>query len=195
MSGGQFFQWRFLTRDLWWHAHPYSLSALPRPPLRPSYRQGLSATTAAPSPGSSPAPACAIEGPYGAFTHHARSTDRVALIGAGVGITPLRALLEDLPRHVDVIVVVRASATDEPCTATRSPLLSSGRGGRVYAVIGPRHKVRFDARFFAASCRISPPATSMSVDRAASRKRRVGGSSAWGYRRTVSTRKPSLSRP
>ncbi|MGO8961363.1 MAG: ferric reductase-like transmembrane domain-containing protein, partial [Streptosporangiaceae bacterium] len=32
VSGGQFFQWRFLTRDLWWQAHPYSLSALPRPP-------------------------------------------------------------------------------------------------------------------------------------------------------------------
>ena len=32
VSGGQFFQWRFLTRELWWHAHPYSLSALPRPP-------------------------------------------------------------------------------------------------------------------------------------------------------------------
>src|SRR5258707_7361781 len=32
VSGGQFFLWRFLTRDLWWQAHPYSLSALPRPP-------------------------------------------------------------------------------------------------------------------------------------------------------------------
>jgi hypothetical protein len=29
VSGGQFFLWRFLTRDLWWQAHPYSLSALP----------------------------------------------------------------------------------------------------------------------------------------------------------------------
>ena len=33
VSGGQFFQWRFLARGLWWQAHPYSLSALPRPPL------------------------------------------------------------------------------------------------------------------------------------------------------------------
>ncbi len=36
VSGGQFFQWRFLTRDLWWQAHPYSLSALPRPPMAAS---------------------------------------------------------------------------------------------------------------------------------------------------------------
>ncbi|HEX9065217.1 MAG TPA: ferredoxin reductase family protein, partial [Streptosporangiaceae bacterium] len=32
VSGGQFLQWRFLVRGLWWQAHPYSLSALPQPP-------------------------------------------------------------------------------------------------------------------------------------------------------------------
>ena len=32
VSGGQFFVWHFLTRELWWQGHPYSLSALPRPP-------------------------------------------------------------------------------------------------------------------------------------------------------------------
>ena len=32
VSGGQFFSWHFMTRGLWWQAHPYSLSALPRPP-------------------------------------------------------------------------------------------------------------------------------------------------------------------
>ena len=30
VAGGQFFQWRFLRRGLWWQAHPYSLSAAPR---------------------------------------------------------------------------------------------------------------------------------------------------------------------
>ncbi|MGH9058621.1 MAG: ferric reductase-like transmembrane domain-containing protein, partial [Acidimicrobiales bacterium] len=28
-QSGQFFMWRFLTRDGWWQAHPYSLSAAP----------------------------------------------------------------------------------------------------------------------------------------------------------------------
>jgi len=28
-AGGQFLQWRFLRRGLWWQAHPYSLSAAP----------------------------------------------------------------------------------------------------------------------------------------------------------------------
>lgn len=29
VSGGQFFQWRFPQRGMWWQAHPYSISALP----------------------------------------------------------------------------------------------------------------------------------------------------------------------
>ena len=33
VSGGQFFEWRFLTRGMWWQAHPFSLSARPRPPF------------------------------------------------------------------------------------------------------------------------------------------------------------------
>ena len=32
-ESGQFFRWRFLTRDLWWAANPYSLSAAPRPDM------------------------------------------------------------------------------------------------------------------------------------------------------------------
>ena len=87
----------------------------------------------------------AIEGPYGAFTHHARSSDRVVLIGAGVGITPLRALLEDLPSSIDVTVVVRASTTDELVHRDEVAALVEQRGGQFHQVIGSRHKVRFDA--------------------------------------------------
>src|SRR4051794_13729165 len=31
IAGGQFLQWRILRRGLWWQAHPYSLSAAPKP--------------------------------------------------------------------------------------------------------------------------------------------------------------------
>ena len=69
VSGGQFFKWRFLTKELWWHAHPYSLSALPQPPyLRVTIKGSgdQSRAIAALKPGTR----VAIEGPYGAFTHH-----------------------------------------------------------------------------------------------------------------------------
>jgi ferredoxin-NADP reductase len=88
----------------------------------------------------------AIEGPYGAFTHHARSKEQVALIGAGVGITPLRALLEDLPASVDVTVVMRASSTEDLVHRDEVIALVKQRSGRLHEVIGPRDEVRFDAR-------------------------------------------------
>jgi len=144
VSGGQFFKWRFLTRDLWWHGHPYSLSALPRPPYLRVTIKGLgdqSLATIRLRPGTR----VAIEGPYGAFTKHARSGDRVVMIAAGVGITPLRALLEDLPRRVEVSVLVRAtSAADIPHREEVTSMVSQ-RGGRLYEILGPRHLVRLNA--------------------------------------------------
>ena len=118
VSGGQFFLWHFLVRELWWQGHPYSLSALPQPPYIRVTIKGLgdqSRAVAALRPGTW----VAIEGPYGAFTSHARVRDGVALFAAGVGITPVRALLEDLPAGVDVVVVVRASTAATWSTGTR----------------------------------------------------------------------------
>ncbi len=145
VSGGQFFHWRFLTRELWWHAHPYSLSALPQPPYIRVTVKGLgdqSRSVAHLKPGTR----VFIEGPYGAFTRHARSSERVVLIGAGVGITPLRALLEDLPPSVDVTVIVRGSTQEEIVHRDEVAALTAQRGGQFHEVIGPRHLVRFDAR-------------------------------------------------
>ena len=145
VSGGQFFQWRFLTRGLWWHAHPYSMSALPRPPYIRVTIKGLgdqSRAVAHLKPGTR----VAIEGPYGTFTHHARSSDRIVMIGAGVGITPLRALLEDLPTSINVTVVIRASTPDDIVHRDEVAALVDHCGGQFHQVIGSRHKVRFDAR-------------------------------------------------
>ena len=145
VSGGQFFKWRFLTKELWWHAHPYSLSALPQPPYLRVTIKGLgdqSSAVAALKPGTR----VAIEGPYGAFTQHARQTDRVALIGAGVGITPLRALLEDLPMSVEVSVIIRASTPEDIVHRDEVASLVEQRGGQFHEVIGSRYDVRLDAR-------------------------------------------------
>jgi hypothetical protein len=96
ISGGQFFLWHFLTRERWWRGHPYSLSALPRPPyIRVAIKDLGDHSGAAAS--LRPGTRVAIQGPYGAFTRHALTRGGVALFAAGVGITPIRALLEDLP--------------------------------------------------------------------------------------------------
>jgi predicted ferric reductase len=148
VSGGQFFQWRFLAPGLWWQAHPYSLSALPRPPMMRVTVKALgdhSQAIARLEPGTR----VLIEGPYGAFTRHAQSTSRAAFIAAGVGITPVRALLEELPDPVDVAVVLRASTSEDLALHNEVANLVERRGGRCHAVLGPRHEVRFDARALA----------------------------------------------
>lgn len=147
-AGGQFLQWRFLTRDLWWQAHPFSLSALPRPPyLRVTVKAGgrQSRAIAQLRPGTR----VAIEGPYGVFTAHARAGDRVALIGAGVGVTPLRALLEDLPTGTDVVVIVRASAVGDLVHREEIAALVRRLGGRLHEIIGSRRQISFDRRSLA----------------------------------------------
>lgn len=144
VSGGQFFLWRFLARDLWWQAHPYSLSALPQPSyLRVTVKAAgdQSSAVARLRPGTR----IAIEGPYGTFTDHKRSSGGVALIGAGVGITPLRALLEDLPPQTDVVVVARASAPRDLVHRAEVAALVKQRRGRLHEIVGSRRRVRFSA--------------------------------------------------
>jgi predicted ferric reductase len=140
MAGGQFLQWRVLRPGLWWQAHPYSLSAAPTASrLRITVKQAgdHSAALALLKPGTR----VAFEGPYGAFTADARHTDRVMLVGAGVGITPIRALLEELPRRVDVHVVLRASTREELILRDEIAALVAARDGVLDELVGPRERI------------------------------------------------------
>ena len=146
VSGGQFFLWHFLVRELWWQGHPYSMSAMPQPPYIRVTIKGLGDQSRA-AARLRPGTRVAIEGPYGAFTQHARvQPTGVVLFAAGVGITPVRALLEDLPDGVNVVVVVRASRTADLVHRDEVAELVRERGGRLHEVIGPRKRVRLNAR-------------------------------------------------
>ena len=66
-EAGQFFMWRFLTRDGWWQAHPFSLSAAPNGRWLRLTAKTLgdhSGGLAALRPGTR----VMLEGPYGSFT-------------------------------------------------------------------------------------------------------------------------------
>jgi len=144
-SGGQFLHWRFMKRGMWWQAHPYSLSAVPttnRMRITVKDLGDHSNSLAALQPGTR----VAIEGPYGAFTHHARHTDQVVLVAAGVGVTPVRALLEDLPRHVDVVAILRGASRRDLVLRDELAHLVGERGGQLHEVIGPRSHARLDAQ-------------------------------------------------
>ena len=133
-----------MKRGLWWQAHPYSLSALPDPPFLRFTVKDLGDHSGA-LLHLRPGTRLAVEGPYGAFTADSRRGDRVALVGAGVGVTPLRALLEDLPLHVDVVMIIRAHHPDDLVLRDELQLLVEQRGGRLYELVGPRSRVALDA--------------------------------------------------
>lgn len=144
LAGGQFAQWRFLTRERWWQAHPYSLSSLPRGDhIRITVKDlgDHSGGLASLRPGTR----VALEGPYGNFTRHACRGDRLLLVGAGVGAAVLPALLEDLPEDTDVVVINRASTTADLVLREEITSLVSARGGALIELTGSRSDVRLDA--------------------------------------------------
>lgn len=143
-AGGQFCFWRFLTRQMWWQAHPYSISALPqRGQLRLTVKAvgDHSRAVAKLRPGTK----VIFEGPYGAFRAEARERPRVALLAAGIGVTSVRSLLEDLPRESRPVVVLRAGQRRELPLLEEIEQLTQDREGRVMALIGSRQKHRLDA--------------------------------------------------
>jgi predicted ferric reductase len=143
VSGGQFFEWRFLTRGMWWQAHPFSLSARPRPPylrLTVKDRGDFSAAVASLQPGTR----VAVEGPYGVFTSHARRRRKAVLIAGGIGVTAIRALLEDLPNSTEPVVFLRASTENDLVLSSEVAELARRRKGRAYNLVGSRSAVRVE---------------------------------------------------
>ena len=134
---GQFFRWRFLNRSHWWQSHPYSLSAAPTP-----FRLRITVKTLGDHSGDLQSlqvgtPVLAA-GPYGAFTAHRRSKRKVLLLGGGVGITPLRALLETLPAsRGDLTLLYRANTPEEFLFRDELDALADHRGVRVIYLHGP----------------------------------------------------------
>jgi predicted ferric reductase len=145
VSGGQFFCWRFLTRNMWWQAHPYSLSALPRPPYLRLTVKGIgdhSAALARLRPGTP----IAVEGPYGAFTRHAQRRRRAMLVAAGIGVTALRSLLEDLPRGSAPVVILRGTREEDLVLRREVSELVKYRRGTLHELVGRREQAAISER-------------------------------------------------
>ncbi|HEY0718128.1 MAG TPA: ferredoxin reductase family protein [Streptosporangiaceae bacterium] len=137
---GQFFRWRFLTRDQWWSSHPYSLSALPRPDVmritvkdRGDHSRGLSQLRAGTR--------VMAEGPFGAFIPE-RTGRRVLLLAGGVGITPLRAMFATLPPPVTLIY--RASGPGDVVFGDELDAIARDRGATVHYLLGSRDRLGTD---------------------------------------------------
>jgi ferredoxin-NADP reductase len=86
-----------------------------------------------------------FEGPYGAFRAEAREHRAVVLLAAGIGVTSVCSLLEDLGVDSRPVVVLRASQRHELALLDEIEELTSKRGGRLVELIGARAKHSVDA--------------------------------------------------
>jgi predicted ferric reductase len=131
---GQFCIWRFPGHNHWWLANPFSLSAAPG-------GQGLRLTAKAAGSASaglrdvSVGSRAFVEGPYGAFTSLHRTRPGVLLIAGGVGITPVRAMLEEQTTG-DVVVLYRVRSEADAVLLDEVRHLVALRGGRLQLLTG-----------------------------------------------------------
>ena len=126
-----------MTRDLWWQSHPYSLSASPKPgALRLTVKALGDASTRTLS--VPPGTRVLLEGPYGGMTMDQAEGRRVLLIGAGVGLAPMRALLEDATPANAPLVLARAHSPADLPLAREFDQMARARGGAMIPVTGPR---------------------------------------------------------
>jgi predicted ferric reductase len=133
---GQFFRWRFLTREGWWQSHPFSLSAQPgRSHLRLTVKASGDFTRTLQR--IRPGVRVIAEGPYGALTAELRTRQDVLLLAGGIGITPLRALLDDLSRGSgDIILLYRANSDDELVFRAELEHIRARRGTDIRYLVG-----------------------------------------------------------
>ncbi|MFM1967553.1 MAG: hypothetical protein RL590_410 [Actinomycetota bacterium] len=137
-QGGQFFNWRFLTKDRWHESHPFSLSAAPTD-------SGLRFTVKALGDSTNNfaqvkvGTRVVIEGPYGIFTRDmARQFKHATLIGGGVGITPLRAIIDEIPDSTSIDVIYRARNHDDLVLKAELDELAQSRNVKIHYLVGSR---------------------------------------------------------
>jgi ferredoxin-NADP reductase len=141
-KSGQFFIWRFLDGPGWSRANPYTISTAP------SDNQ-LRVTVQARGDGSGrlarlrPGTRVFLEGPYGSMTAERRRHSRLLLMAAGVGITPIRALLEDtLYQPGEAVLIYRVGTPEDAVLSAEIDEIAARRGVDVRYLIGPRRADR-----------------------------------------------------
>lgn len=136
IRAGQYVIVRFATHG-WWRAHPYSISAQPN-------GRWLRLTVKALGEDSARLRDLAvgtraiIEGPYGNLTTEDQLAPRTLLIAGGIGVTPLRAILEELATTAPVTLLYRVRDRADLVFKRELDLLAERTGARIHYLVGGR---------------------------------------------------------
>ena len=173
IRAGQYFQLRFLSGGGWWRHHPFSISAAPN---------GLSLRITVKDLGDDthrlatlqPGTRVFAEGPYGAFTRERMRGSRALFIAGGIGITPIRAMIEERqPFQRDLMLLYRTSSWDDVVFGQELEALGRVPGTSVRFLVGRRGSPRCPSipsmpSGCCTSCPTSASATSSSAAQARS---------------------------
>jgi predicted ferric reductase len=132
---GQFFLWRFLTRGGWWKTHPFSLSAAPTSTSLRITVKDLGDTTHELQSIRRGTHVFA-EGPFGSFTEHRRTRRAALFIAGGIGITPIRAMLDRAPRDTRCILLYRVNREEDIVFAKELDDMATRDGVEVHYLVG-----------------------------------------------------------
>jgi ferredoxin-NADP reductase len=141
VAAGQFFVWRFAGPG-WTRGKPFSLSAAPDGHRLRITAKDLGEGSRRPATLRPGTPAL-FEGPYGRLTETVLKGHKVALFASGIGITPLRALLDELPyRPGDAVLFHRAGRPADLLFRHELEELAARRGVRIHYLLGRRSRDR-----------------------------------------------------
>lgn len=149
-QGGQFYLVRQMVKGRWWQANPFSLSAQPT-------TAGLRFTVKARGESSNAFTNIAlgtrviVEGPYGVCTPDVVNSEKVLLVGGGIGIGPVMSFLEQLTSQHEPIVLYRVSSEQEMSHVKELEALATARCGSVHTLVGPRATLKVADPFNAES--------------------------------------------
>jgi ferredoxin-NADP reductase len=129
-------------------SHPYSLSAAPSDKYLRITIKDLGDHSGA-SRHIKPGTRVFVEGPYGAFTAGRATQPHIVMVGGGVGITPIRALMEEFKSGVQLDVFYRVSKPEELILKDELDYLVAQSQGmiRVHYLAGSRKQYPMDADF------------------------------------------------
>jgi ferredoxin-NADP reductase len=132
---GQYLRCRFLSPHDGWRSHPFSLSAAPNGgylrltvKAEGDFSERLQSTAAGTR--------VLVEAPAGEFTADHRVRTSALLIAAGIGITPIRAIMETLPPGA--IVLFRARTAEDFTFRAEIDKLAIARKMKVHYLAGHR---------------------------------------------------------
>ena len=138
LRSGQYFTWRFLDGRRAWAGHPFSISSAPNGEWIRTTVKALGDDTRRLQRLRVGTPVL-LEGPYGVLTGQRRTRRRVTLIAGGIGITPLRALLESLPGGAgDLTLLYRARGSKHVVFRDELKTIAARRQATVHYLVGRR---------------------------------------------------------